>query len=107
MELIIVLVIVAGIIGLLYFRSKGTAKVEKVEETHEWPATEHTVPVAEPEPPVAIVTEPVVETPVATPEVVAKPKKARTKKATTDSATTEPKPAAKPRAKKPKMSVAK
>jgi hypothetical protein len=107
MEVIIVLVIVTGIIGLLYFRSKGTSKVEKVEETHAWPATEHTVPVAEPEPPVAIVTEPVVETPVAEPEVVAKPKKARTKKATTDSATTEPKPAAKPRAKKPKMSVAK
>ena len=40
MELIIVLVIVAGIIGLLYFRSKGTAKVEKVEETHAWPATD-------------------------------------------------------------------
>lgn len=113
MEVIIVLVIVAGIIGLLYFRSKGTAKVEKVEETHAWPATEHTVPVAEPEPPVAIVTEPVVEAPVdtpevvTTPEVVAKSKKAKTKKATTDSATTEPKTAAKPRARKPKMSVAK
>jgi hypothetical protein len=106
MELIIVLVIVAGIIGLLYFRSKGTSKVKQVEETHSWPTTEHIVPVTEPVVPVEIVTEPVVETPVATPEVVAKPKKARTKKAAPDS-TTEPKPAAKPRAKKPKMSVAK
>lgn len=106
MELIIVLVVVAGIIGLLYFRSKGTSKVEQVEETHSWPTTEHTVPVVEPAPPVAVVTEPVVETPVATPEVVAKPKKARTKKAEPVS-TTEPKPAAKPKAKKPKMSVAK
>jgi len=114
MEVIIVLVIVVGIIGaLLYFRSKEASRVATVEETA-WPAN------SEPIVPVAVVSEPVVETPAVVetstvveitpeqPEAVTKPKRTRTKKTTVETKPIEePKPAAKSKARKPKMTVAK
>lgn len=114
MEVIIVLVIVVGIIGaLLYFRSKEASRVATVEETA-WPAN------PKPIVPVAVVSEPVVETPAVVetstvveitpeqPEAVTKPKRTRTKKTTVETKPIEePKPAAKSKARKPKMTVAK
>jgi len=116
MEVIIVLVIVVGIIGaLLYFRSKEASRVATIEETTLSANAEPIVPVA-----VAVVSEPVVETPAVVetstvveitpeqPEAVTKPKRTRTKKTTVETKPIEePKPAAKSKARKPKMTVAK